>query len=163
MSRENGDVFLAVAQRRHEERNYIQAIKQILTKGAARDFLLEVFGGGGEDASIHGEGLAGAYRLEALFFEDAQNFGLRAQAHVSDFVEEERAAVGFLEFSYFVIRRAGEAAFHVAEQLGFNQLLGNGGAADFHNKAFAPQAGRVQGASRKLLARAALAMVQTPA
>src|SRR5713226_4209642 len=160
MSRENGDVFLAVAQRRHEERNYIQAIKQILTKGAARDFLLEIFVSGGEDAHIHGEGLAGTYRLEALFFEDAQDLGLRAQAHVSDFVEEQRAAVGFLEFSYFVIRRAGEAAFHVAEQLGFNQLLGNRGAVDLHEQAFAAQAGGVQRASHKFLARAALAINQ---
>src|SRR5260370_17205185 len=105
MSRENGDVFLAVAQRRHEERNYIQAIKQILTKGAARDFLLEIFVGGGEDANIHGEGLAGADWLEALFFEHAQDLGLRAQAHVSDFVQEQRPPAPFLEFSFFSLRR----------------------------------------------------------
>src|ERR1700688_4426310 len=43
MARENGDVFRAVAERRNEEGNHVEPVKQVLTKGAAGDFLLEIF------------------------------------------------------------------------------------------------------------------------
>src|SRR5579864_6983613 len=163
MSRENGYVFGAVAERRHEKRNDVEPVKQVLTKGAAGDFLLEILVGGGEHANIHGESLTRPDRLEALFLEHAQDFGLRAQAHVSDFVEEESAAVGLLEFSDLVFGRTGKTAFHVAKQFGFNQLFGNCGAADLDKQALASQTGGVQGASHKFLASSAFAVNQNPA
>src|SRR5262249_2324444 len=49
ISRQNGDVFFAVAKRRNEEGNHVQTIEQILAKGAAANFLLEVLIRGGEN------------------------------------------------------------------------------------------------------------------
>src|SRR5882762_4181552 len=43
---QNGNVLFAVAQRRHEEGNYIQPIEKVLAESATRNFLLEVFVGG---------------------------------------------------------------------------------------------------------------------
>src|SRR6267154_4518787 len=163
MPSKNGNIFLAITQRRDEERNDVEPVDQILTEGAAGDLLLEILVGGGQNANIHGEGLARAHRLEALFFEHAQHFGLSAQAHVSDFVEKQRAAIGFLEFTDLVFRRAGETAFHVAKQFGLDQLFGNRGAVDLHKQAFASQAGGVQRASHKFLAGTALAINQDAA
>jgi len=37
-------------------------------------------------------------------------------AHIGDFVEEERAAVGLLEFADLVFGSAAEAAFDMAEE-----------------------------------------------
>ena len=48
----------------------------------------------------------------------------------------------------------------MAEQLRFNQLLGNGGAIDFHKRPVAAQAGGVQRPGDQLLARAAFAIDQ---
>src|SRR6266404_1765041 len=94
MARKNRNVFLAVAQRRNKKGNYVQAVKQILTKRAARNFLVEVFVGGGDNAHIYAHRLVGADRLESLLFKYAQDFRLRAKAHVADFVEKKRAAIG---------------------------------------------------------------------
>src|ERR1700732_144142 len=58
MPPENGNIFRAVTQRGHEERNYVEPVKQVLTKSAPGDLLLEILIGGGENANINGEGLA---------------------------------------------------------------------------------------------------------
>ena len=77
-----------------------------------------------------------------------------------DFVEEERPAIGLLKFADFVFGGAGEAAFHVAEQLGFDQLLGNRRAIDFDKCPVAAQARGVQRARDQFLARAAFPVDQ---
>ena len=104
ITRKNGNIFLAIAQRRNEEGNYVQPIEKILAKSAAGDFLLEVFIGGGDHANVHVSGLVRADAFEALFFQHAQHFGLRAQAHVSHFIEKQRAAIGFCEICRFCLR-----------------------------------------------------------
>jgi len=38
-------------------------------------------------------------RFEALLFEHAQHFGLRAETHIADFIEEESAAIGLLKLA----------------------------------------------------------------
>src|SRR6266550_4941219 len=96
ISCQRGDVLPAVAQGRHAKGNHVQAIEKILAKGAARDFLFEMLVRCGDDAHVDAQGSVGAHALEALFLEDPQNFRLRAQAHVADFIEEERPAVGLL-------------------------------------------------------------------
>ena len=53
---------------------------------------------------------------------------LHAQRHVADLVEKERAAIGLLDEAAVGACRAREGASHVAEQLGLDQTLGNGGA-----------------------------------
>src|SRR5215469_7480768 len=88
MAREDGNVLLAIPQGWHEEGNHVEPVEKILAEAAGRYFLFEVLVGGGDDADVHAYGLVGADRFEALFFEDAEHFGLRPQAHVADFVEE---------------------------------------------------------------------------
>src|SRR5207344_1135249 len=63
-------------------------------------------------------------------FLDSQHFGLGLGAHVADFVEEDRPAVGLLELPHLLLGGAGERAFLVAEQLGLDQIFRNGGAVD---------------------------------
>ena len=104
--------------------------------------------------------MIGAHRLQALLLQHAQHFGLRAQAHVGDFVEEERPSIGLLKFSDFILGRAGEAAFHVPEQLGFDELLRNRRAIDFDKCPVAAQARGVQGSRDEFLARSAFSVNQ---
>src|SRR5215470_503887 len=59
---QNGDVFSAVAQRRNEEGNHVQAIEQILTKSAAGDFLFKILVCRGENAHVDGQSLVRAHR-----------------------------------------------------------------------------------------------------
>src|ERR1700674_909109 len=160
ISCQRGDVLPAVAQGRHVKGNHVQSIKKILAKSAAGNFLFEVFVRCGDDARVDAQGFVGTHALEALFLENAENFRLRAEAHVADFIEEERPAVGLLKFADLVFRRPGKAALNVPEQLGLDQLLGNGRAIDFHERALVTQTSGMQRARHELLAGTTLAVDQ---
>src|SRR5258707_11130010 len=100
MPREERDVFFAFAQGWYEKRNHIEPVEKIFAKVAARYFFFQVFIGRGDHANVDGDGLIAAHWREALLLERAQHFRLRLQAHVADFVEEERASVRPLEFAF---------------------------------------------------------------
>ena len=106
----------------------------------------------------------GADRVEALFVERAEDLGLGLEAHVADLVEEERSAVGALEGAALFAGLAGAAragfgprAVAVAEELGFDVVLGDGGAVQLNKDAVAAQALGMDGAGDELLASAGLA------
>ena len=71
-----------------------------------------------------------ADRLDLARLEESQEQRLHPQAHLADFVEEQRAAVGHLQLAALVAVGAGEAALDVAEQLRLEQRLGEAGAVD---------------------------------
>src|SRR6266852_4466724 len=47
IARENGNVFFAITQGRHEKWNHVEAVEEILAESATGDFLLEILVGGG--------------------------------------------------------------------------------------------------------------------
>ena len=99
---------MAFAQRGYEEGNYVQSIEQVFTKTSGSNFALQIFVCRGDDAHIYTHACLGADRLEALFFENAQDFGLRFERHVADLVEEQGAAVGQLKFPLLRVACSGE-------------------------------------------------------
>ena len=80
----------------------------------------------------------------------------KRQRDVADLVEEQGPAFGKLDLADVGLDRAGEGAALVAEQLGFEQVLRDGGAVDGDEAALAP-ALLVDGAGEQLLAGAARA------
>ena len=56
-----------------------------------------------------------------MLLQDAQDLGLRVGAHVADFVEKQRAAIGLLEPADPLLVGAGERALLVAEELGLEE------------------------------------------
>ena len=68
--------------------------------------------------------------------------------------------VGRLELADLLLGRAGERALLVAEQLAFQQRLGQGGAVEADERAVLARAGVVDGPGDQLLADAALAADQ---
>ncbi len=95
-------------------------------------------------------------RLGDLFLKHAQHLRLRLHAHVADLVEKNRPGVRRLESPLAIGDRAGKGAFHVAEQLALDQLLGNRRAVHFDERLIAPAAQGVHGARDELLARSVL-------
>ena len=73
------------------------------------------------EADVHFERFRAAEALEFALLQDAQQLHLHGGGHVADFVEEERAFVGQLEFSGLARSGAGEGALFVAEKLAFEQ------------------------------------------
>ena len=123
------DVFAALAQRRHVDVDDAQPVEQVLAELAGRDALGQVAVGRRDDAHVgDARGAVRADRLDFAGLEEAQQQRLHAQAHLADFVEEQRAAVRELQLAGLVAIRAGEAAFDVAEELRLEQRLGQAGA-----------------------------------
>ena len=118
------NVFAAIAQRRQADLDGVQAEEQILAEAALGDFGVEVGIGRGEDADVHAARLRGADALELAGLERAQQLGLQVLRDVGDLVEEQRAAVGHFEAADAVALGVGERALDVAEQLAFEDALG---------------------------------------
>ena len=117
------DVFLALAQRRHLDGDDVQAVVEVLAELAGRDHRRQVAVGRGDQPDVDLDGAGAAQPLEFVLLEHAQDLRLRVRAHVADFVEEQRAAVGLLEPADALLVGAGEGALLVAEQLRLEQVL----------------------------------------
>ena len=76
--------------------------------------------------------MVGADLLQLTGLEEPEQQALHAQRHLADLVEEDRAAIGDFELAGLVPIGAREAALHVAEQLRFEERLGDAGAVDRH-------------------------------
>ena len=139
---ERRDVLDPVAQRRHVQVHDPQPIEQVLAKQPGRHELVEIAVGGRHDARVDANRRAvAADRLHFPVLEHAEQQRLHAQAHLTGFVEEERAAVRRLQLAGSIAIRAGEAAADMPEQLGLEQRLGEAGAVDRDEGTVAP--GRV--------------------
>ena len=127
----------ATAQRRQLDVDHVDAIVQILAEAAFGDRFGQVFVRGQDHADVDFERLRAADRLELQLLQHAEQLHLHRRAGGADFVEEDRAAVGLQELAHLVAGRAGERAGDVAEQLAFEQVLGQGAAGDFDERPFA--------------------------
>ena len=94
------------------------------------DRFVEVAVGGGDDADIDLDRLGAADAVDLALLDGAQQLGLQADVHLADFVEQQRAAVGFLELADAAGDGAGEGALLMAEQFALQQVLRDGGAVD---------------------------------
>ncbi|MNV80050.1 hypothetical protein D3C71_1736290 [compost metagenome] len=66
-----------------------------------------------------------ANAVELAISQHPQQASLGVSRHVTDFVEEQRAAIGLFETPATQVRRPGERAFFVAEQFGLHQVFGD--------------------------------------
>ena len=96
---------------------------------------LEVAVGGGDHAHVDARlRLIRPDGLDLAVLEKPQQERLHAQAHLADFVEEQRAAMRELELAALVAVGAGEAALDVSEELRLEQRLGQAGAVHGHER-----------------------------
>ena len=127
------DVLAALAQRRHDEVNDVDAVEQVLAELPLRDQSRRLrFVAAMTRTLVALRDPLGADLLDFAGLEEPEQQPLHPQRHLADLVEEDRAVVGHLELAGLVAIGAGEAALHVAEQLGLEQRLGNAGAVDRH-------------------------------
>ena len=103
--------------------DHVQAIEKVFAERAVLDRFGEVAVGGGDDADVHLDRLGAADAVDFAFLNGAQQLGLQARIHLADFVEQQRAAIGFLELADAPGDGAGEGAFLMTEQFGFQQVF----------------------------------------
>ena len=116
------NVVDALAKRRHDDRNDVQAIEQIVLEPA---LVARADGGRGWSRRSRGRrrdsGAFGAERLDLALLQHAQQLGLQADAHRADLVEKDRPAVGQRELAFLRAGGVRERPADVAEELGFQQ------------------------------------------
>ena len=127
---EEGDVVVAIAQGRQQNREDVKAVVEVLAEGTVASRAFEVAVRGGEDTHVGAEFGAATDAAELALFEDAQELGLHVDFHLADFVEEEGATFGQLEASGAALVGTGEGSALVTEQFTFDQGIGNGGAVE---------------------------------
>src|SRR5579872_1964377 len=115
------DVGTAIAQGRDVNRENIQAVEEVRAKAARLHGLLEVAVSGGDDANIYSNRATAAYRLKFAFLKDAQQLNLCLQRELTDFVQEDGAAIGQFEPAGPPLQSARERTLHVAEEFALDQ------------------------------------------
>ncbi len=95
--------------------------------------------------------------LNLAFLQNAQKLGLQRQRHLADLVQKNSAAVGLLEQSDARIDGSGEGSLGVAEEFGFEQMIGKRGAIHGNHSGSGPAAGHMQRARGHFLAGAGFA------
>ena len=125
------DVRAALAKGRDVERYGADAEIEIAAESAGGDLLLEVAVGERDQADVDLAGLAVAQAVDGAFLEGAEKVGLKVEREFADFVQAKGAAMGELEAAGAAVSRcSGEGAGDVAEQLGAEQVLGDGAAVE---------------------------------
>ena len=143
---------------RHVQVDDSQPIQQILPELPGGNHLVQIAIRGGDDPDIDPGLLAiGADRLYFAILQKPQEDRLHAQAHLADFVQEQRAAIRKLQKSRLVAVGARKAALDVSEELGLEERLGQAGTIDGHEGPRLPGRRRMDAARHEILADAALA------
>ena len=155
-----GDIVAALAQRRHLDRNNPQAEIQVLAEFACRDQRLEVLVGRRYHPRLDLERLDAADPGELALLQHAQQLGLQLDRQVADFVEEDGAGVGHLEFAGAPLGRSGERAALMPEQLALEQAVRNCRAVDGDERRAPARRFEMNRTRDQLLAGAALAAEQ---
>ncbi len=119
---EHRHVFLAFTERRHQQRDDVEPIEQVLSKGALGDQLAQVPVGRANHP--HVDGTFGSLRADLLQlsgFEKAEHERLHAQCHFADLVQKHGARIRDFELAGLVAIGARETAFDVPEELRFQE------------------------------------------
>ena len=157
MFESSGNVGLALAQRRHQDADHLEAMVEVLAELTGLARLLERLVGGGHDPRVDADRRVAADAREHPVLEHVQQLGLERRAHLADLVEQDGAALRQLELALLALMGAGERATLVAEQLGLQQIVRDGGAVDLDERLLAPIRLVVDVAGDHFLADAGLA------
>jgi hypothetical protein len=138
LARQGHDVVRPLAQRGDFERKNVEAVEQVFAEPSGLDFGGHVPVGGGQNADVERHRLLAADPLHFTLLQHPQQFGLQTQRHFGNFVEQQRAAIGLLEFTRLRnVWAPVNAPFFVTEQGGFQQVVGNCRAVDGNEGALA--------------------------
>ena len=75
---------------RHNHADHVEAVKEVGAELAAADLLLQILVGGGNHPDVDLDRFVLAERLDLLFLQYPQQFGLHLDGDIGDLVEEQR-------------------------------------------------------------------------
>src|SRR5213594_466079 len=111
------DISAAFGERGHFEWKNIQAVKQIFPESSFLDLITQIAVRGGNDPHINLNYSLSAEPLDLSLLNDAQQIRLHVERKLTDFIQEDRAAIPFFEQSFLLGDRARESSSFIAEEL----------------------------------------------
>jgi hypothetical protein len=124
----------------------VQTVKQVLAEAPFLHAVFQILVGGGNDAHVGFHLFVPAHAVKLAVLQHAQQSCLQARRHVADLVQEQGAAVGLFEAALALMGGAGERPLFMTEELGFEQLAGNGGDVDCDERLVGARTVIMQGA-----------------
>src|SRR5262245_14386691 len=155
--RQTRNVVNALAQGRDPDREYVQAIVQVLTEAVVSHRLNQVSMRRGHNAHVDSSRALATKALDDAFLEDPQQLDLDLQRHVADLVEKYRRPVGRLETANLAGHGIGEGTALMAKQLAFDEGDRYGGTVHADHRQVSSRACFVNGPRKELLADAGFA------
>src|SRR6266436_5761393 len=128
------DVVFVIAQWRQVNMKHVQAKEKILAHSPLSDSALRVLVCRGKHAHVHGRFALATQAPHLAVFQHTQQLRLRRCGHLSNFVEQQRSAIGQFEAADAALRRAGEGSALVPKNFAFHQRFRNRGAVDGHER-----------------------------
>ena len=160
MVEQDRNVLAPFAQRRKLNLDRVQAEEQVLAESFFVGELVGRYVGRGDHAHVDRNRLVGADRHDLALLEGGQQLGLEVKRQIADLVEEQGTLIGGFEAAHAIAGSAGEGAFHMPEQLGFEQGLGGRAKVDGDHRVPASARQAVDFARDDFLAGAVLAQDQ---
>ena len=128
-----------LAQGRHMYIENVEPVIEVFPQFAIGDGIVGNLVGGGEHAHVH-RGLDLAPEApKFVVFQNPQQFGLCAHRHLSDLVQQQRAAFGEFETAGAAFQSPRKRALLVAKNFALDQGLGNRRAIDGDERFVAPR------------------------
>ena len=154
---QQGNVLAALAQRRNTQAGDIQAVVKVFAKTPGLDLVEQVRLDRTDDPQIDPDALVRAQALQGFLLQHAQQFDLLGQGQAFHLVEKQGAAIGVFDAPDTLALSAGKGPAFMAEQLAFEQVLGNRRAVQRDEGLAGAGAEIVQAARHPLLAAASVA------
>src|SRR5689334_1079329 len=114
MLRQFSDIGWPIAQGRNLQVYDVEPEQQILAEFPFADRVGENAVRCRDNSNVDRDWPVAADAVDDPFLDGAQQLGLQPNLHLGDFVEQERAAIRFLEFADATGERAGKGTFLVA-------------------------------------------------
>src|SRR4029077_9314028 len=129
-------VARSLAQRGQQNGYHINAVIEVLAEAPGSDHFLEVFVGGGNEPEIDFLGRLAPDTRHRPILQHAQQLALQGQAQGGDLVQKQRPRMGEFDVSGPRRSRVRECTLLVPEQLGLDQVLGQGCTIDTYERLF---------------------------
>ena len=132
---QGGNVFAPVPQGGDMNRKDIEPIVKILPKPLLFDSLLDFKVGCCDNPDIDIYIAVASQAPDLAVFKNPEQLNLKVHIHFTDFIKEDRTAVGLFEKTYLAGLGIGESSPFMSEQLCFQQVEGERTTVDL-NKGF---------------------------
>src|SRR5208337_2644971 len=155
--RQQGNIAFPVTKRRDLYPHHTQSVIEVLSKVAVADCLIDIPVGCSDHPGVYRNFLSSPDVLDRVLLEKAEQLHLERCGQIPDLVQKQSASIGHFDSALPLRVSTCVCPLLVAEQLAFEQGLGDGGTIDCNERSGISQASPVKGPGNQFLPGAVFA------